>query len=138
MQHILQEDEWGCSIACIAMLTGKSYTNMRNQVQKDFQESTIGLTKGLSYLDCYPYFIDAGYAWQIKYRVHHHNKQVDIWPPMLWAPVHWCEVQVTDSSPGHSILMLQDGTIYDPLTYNKRSLEDYYKVGVVIGLHKVH
>ena len=137
VKHVLQKDDWGCTLATIAMIIGKDYDWVKSEVLQRFHDSNIDFQRrGISYLDSYEFFIEAGLAWQIKYRVRYHNKRRSEWPPKPWAQVHFCEVRVGENSPGHSVVMLESGEVYDPLGGIKR-LEDYYECGVVLGLFSI-
>lgn len=135
-KHVLQKDAWGCSIAAIAMCVGRDYDTVKAEVEM-LIEKEINENRGISHIEVWEWLIGAGYAWQQKYKYHYKNKLRDPWPPPPWAPLHYCEVHVSQGSGGHAVVMLEDGTVLDPLTEAARRLADYHQVNLVMGLWKI-
>ena len=117
------------------MLLGRSYADVRQEIQERFDDIETGTTKGITYLDVSQMLHEGGYWGQLRYKWYFHNKQREVWPPEPWAPLHYCEVVVNNGSGGsHAVVMLEDGSVLDPLTTETRRLSDYEKVNLVIGL----
>lgn len=129
-RHVRQEDPSGCAIASLAMATGRTYAEVRAGFPgRDFVESGISSTRVDEYL------IRAGYALR---KVTHYDPIAEEfrepWPPAPFADIHICEV-VTSRS--HTVIMLRDGTVLDPLTTEPRRLADYARVYYVAGVYNV-
>ena len=134
ISHVLQTDSWGCTFAVIAMLTGRSYASVRDEIRERFNDDNVGATKGITYLDVVHLLIEAGYWTQLKYRWFFNNQEREVWPPAPWAELHYCEVIVKGGSGSHAVVVLADGTVLDPLTKEPRQLADYEKTNLVVGL----
>jgi hypothetical protein len=114
LTHVRQEDMNGCGIACLAMVTGKTY----QQVNADLTCRIGGITDWT----LWTYLADNGYASAWKYPVClYTNQPRDIWPPALWADVHIAQVQ----NGTHFVVVLRDGEVLDPAIATPRRYEDY-------------
>lgn len=130
IKHILQEDPLGCLAATMAMVLNISYL-----------EATI-LFGGRPcsghnyYCDTWDQIlIENGYAIARKWKVRQPgNKERNSWPLKPWTDLHECEVE---TNMIHSVLMLRDGTILDPLTIEPKKLSDYNRVLSIAGLYNV-
>lgn len=132
---IRQKDPYGCALACLAMVTGKAYEEVRAAfVGHDFGVSTRELrTGGISYVAVDGYLSDHGYAVRRLARYDPVlNLHRDPWPVEPFAPVHVCEVI---TSMGHSVVMLADGTVLDPNREEPGRLSDYAAVNYVAGVY---
>jgi hypothetical protein len=125
--HVLQEDAYGCGLACIAMVTGQTY----QAVLADFTYRDHGITDW-SLRD---YLGDKGYAtiWKHPCRMST-NTMRENWPPALWADVHIAQVYLP--AGGHFIVVLRDGTVLDPATTQPRRWEDYPNVGNIGAIYE--
>lgn len=112
-----QEDGNGCGIACLAMLSGHTY----QEVRADFD-----VTLMRSHVDYDQWLTEQGYALARRYRWWKGAERA-AWPPAPWADVHLCEVLVPGFVGGsHMVVMLADGTVLDPLSRESvRRLIDY-------------
>lgn len=127
-----QEDSLGCLGATLAMVLGISY---QEAVQK------FG---GIPPRDGHTYYcdqwdqilIDEGWSIARKWKyTQPGNRERAIWPPEPWADLHECEVDTGMMS--HSVLMLGNGTIIDPLTREPKKLSDYVRVLSIAALFKL-
>ena len=76
-----------------------------------------------------------GWATARKWKhMRHLNRDREIWPVAPWADLHQCEVQTTGN---HSVLMLRDGTVIDPLTPEPKRLSDYKHVYSIAALTRI-
>jgi outer membrane murein-binding lipoprotein Lpp len=62
------------------------------------------------------------------------NQKRDPWPLAPWADLHECEVK---TSMIHSVLLLANGTVMDPLTTEPKRLSDYSEVLSMAALYPV-
>ena len=137
-----QEDTYGCVIAATAMLTKRSYHEMKAYLAEKYGDEAVGDSAnnrylGLTYLDAMTVMNEAGYYCYLKYRWFFNNKEREVWPPAPWAPIHYAEVVVAGGSGGsHAVVMLSDGMVFDPISPTPRRLDSYAKTNLVIGLIK--
>jgi hypothetical protein len=123
-----QEDSRGCCVACIAMVTGKTYQEVKAWFEMDFND------RGTSQHGIEEYLVEHGYTWARKTLYRHNNQQRTPWPPEPFADVHICEVAGTSS---HAVVLLRDGTVLDPLTPEPKRLTDYEKVYYVAAITRL-
>lgn len=130
---VKQEDSHGCGIACLAMVTGKTYTEIRSWFKRpDFSK------EGVTFYEVDHYLTEHGYAVARKWQVtqnEERNKRRDIWPALPFADVHICSVRNEHSQ--HFVVMLADGMVLDPLFNTPRTLADYVEVCNVAAIHRI-
>jgi hypothetical protein len=138
IQWIQQEDEMGCVLACLAMVMGRTYS----QVKTDF---VCFDGRGLCHEDAYEYLADNGFAVAKKFKgrnyVHppadkyNYDKEWRTeWPPAPFAEVHLCLVECHEKAPAHMVVMLGDGRVLDPVSPQPRTLANYHRVCNVAGV----
>ncbi len=130
--HIRQQDENGCMVACLAMVTGQTYEQVRDDALA--MGKTLGTGGGLIEHDLISYLTDRGYAVGRKYKWFGMNVQRDKWPADPFAPVHICAV----NGPGrHGVVLLADGRVFDPMFDEPRQFSDYADVAYMLGVWNV-
>lgn len=134
VQWVGQEEQWGCGCAAVAMLTGRTYQQIKEHVERDQDQD--GMHSGA----WEEVLAEHGYAVAKIYRVSAYpwqNCERDVWPPPPWADLHLAEVVVSGGSRGsHMVVMLADGTVLDPLTPEPRRLANYsavFWVGAIVA-----
>lgn len=122
---VKQEDPNGCWIACCAMISGKTYDEVKSMVKPELieREST-----GVGFYTTFQLLTDLGYACAMKCKGYAPPKERTEWPPQPFGDVHICEVQVKSAPLCHLIVILKDGTILDPATTENRTFADYERV----------
>lgn len=131
ISHVRQLDAHGCIVASLAMVSGRTY----DQVRTDFPD--LDDRDGLDFRHTEDWLFKNGYAWQVVYKYHPPgNSERDPWPIAPWAEVHMCEVTMP-SGNSHSVVMLADGTVLDPLTDQPTRLSDYERVGHIRAIYPV-
>lgn len=96
IRHVRQIDPMGCIIASLAMMSGRTYEDLRPEFP-DLEERG-----GLDFRHTEDWLYRHGYAWQVIYKYHPPgNSERPVWPAPPWADVHMCEVT----------------TIYPPLSF---------------------
>lgn len=110
-----QLDSNGCGIACLAMIVGKSYEEVRSEVR--YYDGS-----GLHDHIIDSYLADNGFAVARKHEVCHWaqekygRKRREKWPPEPFADVHLVMVEsCMEPYRTHYLVMLRDGTTLDPL-----------------------
>ena len=129
-KHVLQQDPLGCLGATMAMVLGITYEAACDLMGGRPRE------KHSFYCDVWDQTLeDNGWAvcrrWVTKQPG---NVKRDPWPLEPWADLHECEVQ---TSMIHSVLLLRDGTVLDPLTPEPKRLSDYNGVLSMAALYNV-
>lgn len=116
----------GCGIACLAMLTGRTYAEARDWVDKShpqlWRESGIGWAA-----------IDHLLAWEGFAVARRHYASGQFSEP--FTPVSLCQVYVTgDLDSSHYVVMLADGSVLDPAFPDKTRMTDYGRVVCVCAV----
>lgn len=149
MVRIQQEHVYGCVIAALAMVMGKSYQEVHDDIQdhtghfeesvwvkgNDFSKQGVSLD-----FDASIYLAHRGYAVQYMWRSDRGtNKPREVWP-IYWVKEHptFCGYLVSVlSNQAHAVAMELDGTVLDPWREGKYTLADYQAVHSMIAVFKV-
>lgn len=123
VRWVAQEDPWGCTLAALAMVLGRTYQDVKAEILADHPERDFS-GKGLNYLDADQFLAAHGYATARMFR-YYISRPRPLWPPDPFGRVHMCEVRCTPTSPGHTVVMLRDGMVLDPLSPEPKRLTDY-------------
>lgn len=130
---VRQEDDYGCAIACIAMVTGRTYKEIDFDFQNDFSKKALYLEKTLEYLGNEGFSI-------IHREIKRWNNINFARREMLkpFAPVHLLRtVDKFDSKSGHLVVMTKKGKILCPSGARDKIIRrDSYAITDVIGLYK--
>jgi hypothetical protein len=147
VRHVSQEDPCGCVVAALAMVTGRSYEEVKAYfIGCDFQ------TEGISHDDAMTYLGDTGYATQRRYwplpywvpdaktfewEMQREGGLVQArrkpWPCAPWAPAHLMGI----NGGRHCVVLLRDGTVLDPNQDAPRRIEDVGHVSYILGVFQV-
>lgn len=134
VQHVRQRDTYGCGVAALAMVTGRSYDEIRDYftaLGKTFE----GAGGGLHELDLEQYLADFGFASAKKYRWRGANMPRETWPVAAFAQAHICSVR--NPNGWHFVVLLADGHVLDPIDETTKTLSTWPEVGYVMGVWKV-
>lgn len=132
LKLIGQEEDYGCTVACLAMLTNRPYWEVRRSFAYDFRE------QGVSHITVDSWLSERGYA--VRRRFHHYSPMKTnhlVWPLPPFADVHLCEVDAGGSRGSHMVLLFRDGTVFDPYGPARRQLTDYPRVYNMAGVYRV-
>ena len=137
MRLVRQRDDWGCGIAVLAMITGRTYVQVRELLDSQDGHGHDGdwSRSGITYISIDRILFAEGFAVQRTYAGWAEMDGTP-WPPEPWAPVHLSQV-VQPSGNGHWVVMDEDGKVLDPLRPGRHSLTDWEKINNVAGLWKV-
>lgn len=135
--YVAQPNGYGCAIACMAMITGRTYDEMESWLLAN------GLTrsrmeKGLHSEMWMQVLGELGFSAVRVYRTHTlTNERRAAWPPAPFAPVHVAVAQVSGGS--HAVVLLADGSVLDPYKRERISLShpDYLEVSSVTGFYRL-
>jgi hypothetical protein len=125
-----------CVPACLAMVTGKTL----NRVIKDIYEhwENEGRYQGLDDDIIDQYLSKNGYAVQRIGHEYEPNKLlIPKWPIKPFAPVHIVDVWSTNPPGMHAVVMLKDGTVYDPSNRRIKDISMYQRIFAITGIWKV-
>jgi hypothetical protein len=134
MKLVLQQDDYGCAIACIAMVTGRTYEDVKQDWRTDVSREGIVTKDILNYLG------DCGFSVIYKKITHYDHKgfgRDEMLRP--FAPVHLLSARhYFDSANSHLVVMDADGGIYCPGGWSQEEILNAYVIDEVIGLYKDH
>ena len=135
MKLVRQKLKYDCGVASLSMATGIIYS----KVKKYFHPHNFS-KDGITNYAIDSFLHDHGFSISniCKYRGFANAKIRKPWPPKPFADIHICQVLVSKLYPmAHFIVMLKDGSVYDPAFSKIRKISDYYKVYNVTGIYKM-
>ena len=127
---IRQRHENGCSIACISMVTGKTYDEIDADFSTDFNQNGLMLDKTIEYLGAHNYSLIHKYITQYGHKDFGKDEMLN-----PFAPKHIVRVQPkADSDYGHVMVMDADGQLFCPDGQTDEEARNSYIVTDVIGI----
>jgi hypothetical protein len=131
VQHVRQKHTKGCVIACLSMVTGIPYDEVALGFHGDRDKEGLGYHA----YDCW--LNQLGYAVLRRFSFYsplHADRTA--WPCEPFADAHL--VEVPSPSGGHALVLLGDGSVFDPNeSPAARRLSDYAKVNWIAGVFRV-
>lgn len=128
--HVRQEDRYGCVLASIAMVLGRSYADVRAELGDPDRGHTKDFWR--------EYLARKGYAIQFFYRYDCVGKsEREHWPMQPWADLHICCVDAGHGDGTHVVVMLRDGTVFDPTRGTPSRLSDYPSVAYMAAIYSL-
>lgn len=131
IEYIAQEEPGGCLVACVAMVTGRSYATIRQLCASSYNN-------GIHEVIADDILGELGFAIVRKYK-HIPRLKTDRldWPLLPFAPAHICLVHATQGA--HAVVMLHTGDVYDPWNASRQNLRhpDYTQIDHITGIFKV-
>jgi hypothetical protein len=147
IRHVRQEDPWGCGPACLAMVTGHNYREVRDwftvfawqNAQKDGRvladdarkavEANDFSRSGITHWEIERYLAEHGYASALRWEEVRTGEARPVWPLPPFAEAHICCVQTV--SGGHFVVWLPDGRVLDPAASETTLHEWGYNGGLI-------
>jgi len=128
-QHVKQKHEFGCAIACMAMVLGKKYDEIAGQFHTDFS------VDGLKHEHITGYVCDHGFALVHKSAGGHGDVKTSnrrmITP---FADIHIVSAQPwADAEMNHCFVLDKRGRIFDPQHDTRPDFREYYYIHSVLG-----
>lgn len=125
-----QEEQFGCAVACIATVLGKTYDEISQTFENDFSVSGINLAQAIEYLG------DAGYSIVHKYVTHYNNREfARKYMLTPFAPIHIVRIMPRfDSANGHLVIMDYEGTLHCPAGIEEKDIHTSYLISDVVGI----
>lgn len=131
MKRIKQEDSKGCGLACLAMVTGESYAEVKRKARNLY-------LCGMLDFNLFQYLYDeVGMFVRLVRKLNYVTDETRRWwPPEPFAELHIAKVvKSVDSTTEHYVVMDSEGKVVDPEDPEvERTLGDYLKVTWVAGL----
>lgn len=129
MELVKQEEECGCVVACLAMVLGKTYWEIREEWANDFTTRGVPFDKMLDYLSDHGHSIVHTKVYSFCHKDFYRN---ELFKP--FAPIHIVHVtHAPDVEHSHVIVMDETGVIFDPAEGNEVK-EKCYQVLEVVGI----
>lgn len=138
ISYVAQPNGYGCAIACVAMIVGKTYDEM----EAWFVEQGLArerMERGLTDHIWREALAVLGYSHVQRFECNAFTNRCDRipWPPEPFAPLHIACIEVATGATGsHAVVMLADGAVLDPAGRHRTSLAhpEYRRVAQVVGV----
>jgi hypothetical protein len=128
---VRQQDDNSCSFACIAMVTGRDYEDVR----KDF--SPVALENGITIQQIIKHLAHHGFSVIFKTVEYYNQKDFardEILKP--FAPVHIVSItRFVDRNFDHVVVMDKKGKLYCPSGSTDEYVRSAYTINSVIGIY---
>jgi hypothetical protein len=138
IDYVAQPNGYGCAIACVAMIVGKTYEAMEAWLLAQGlprSRMELGIWEG-QYMEALDRH-DFVYVRRYRCDAFINGQQRDEWPPKPFAPVHICCADVDGGH--HAFVMLADGRVLDPARPERTAIThpDYKRVDQVLGVWRM-
>jgi hypothetical protein len=125
-----------CVPACLAMVTGKTLKRIIKEIYEHWENE--GRYQGIDDDIVDQYLSKNGYAVQrIPHEYEPNKLLIKKWPVKPFAPIHIVDVWSSNPPGMHAVVMLKDGTIYDPSNRRIKDISMYQRIFAVTGIWKV-
>lgn len=129
---VKQEEKFGCVLACLAMVLGKSYQEVRADFYHDFEKKGFKVETAIGYL------ADKGFQF-IHKEVGFYNR-IDFSKSEMLRPFADCHLvrikQFFDDPNTHLVVMDKNGKIFCPDGATEENIKSSYHIGDVWGIYK--
>ncbi len=135
IQHVVQQERMGCGVACVAMLSGKTYQQVRALFDPDHPKRDF-VNSGLNDLVMPQLLRAAGLAGVITYPYNPlTGERRTEWPLLPAGDAIFC---VQSDQGAHYVVRDKFGVVYDPaLMKTKQSLDRYAEVFYYIEIFPI-
>jgi len=133
MRWVQQEDAEGCGLAVLAMLTDKTYAEVKAEIDSQDGHGHNGdwSQHGITHITLDRYLITQGFYLQRVYA----SFGISEWPPDPWAPRHFAQVTPL-SGNSHFVVMDAEGVVLDPMREGTYRLGDWTTTQNVVGIKR--
>ncbi len=132
IKKVLQEDKFGCGIACMAMVLDKEYSEVLKDFKTDFSSDGITTEQLMNYLG------DKGFSVLLKQITHYNDidfARTEMLKP--FADFHIISVHpYFDAEMYHFVVMDNKGKIYCPSGSSEHDVKSSYAIPCTVGLYK--
>jgi hypothetical protein len=126
IKHVRQQEPFGCAIAVMAMILGKSYAEVKAMLPI---ERGYGNRNGMSNSDYISFLFLHGYVGMTVYACESHTQRKR--EPSEWIkPLAEINIVAAVTENGPHALLWVDGKIYDPNKEGIYSIDDYNVYGI--------
>lgn len=132
IKYVAQLEPGGCLVACVAMVTGRTYAEIREMCVDSYKD-------GIHEFIADNIIYDLGFAIVRRYKHRPRLKRdCDVWPCEPFAPAHFCIVHATQGP--HAVVLNELGIVLDPWDPSRISLANpvYTQIDSVCGVFPVH
>jgi hypothetical protein len=134
IRHVKQEHEFGCMVACIAMVLNRPYDKIWPEFRNDFNKRGIDTSVAGNFI--------CAQGWSMIEQRGQGFSTTQLHNQLLmrpFAPVHIVAVQqfVDDSKHCHAFVMNYRGKIYEPKSPEIKTVE-FYEVRHIMGFWPDH
>lgn len=127
---IYQKNKFGCGIACLAMVSKKSYDNVVQDFINDFNENGLETDTVIEWLG------DNGFSILVKdIRCYNEKDFARAYMFKPFAEVHIVRVRNKVDTMNHLIVMDKKGKLFCPDGTSDEDLRHCYLIDLVIGLY---
>ena len=125
MKYVTQKDKYGCALACMAMIVGITY----NEIKCMWPEK-YGTNEGIADFMQVSFLFNHGYIGHTIYATEAHTqiKRADKQWIKPFAPIHIVST-ITSNGP-HAVVWHNNGDVDDPNNVRVKSIDDYKVVGI--------
>ena len=122
INHIKQEEPFGCVIAVIAMILQKSYQEIKSELPS---ERNYGNKNGMTSDDMITFMWLYGFIGMEFYKCESHTQRMRELDEWLKPIGQYNKVSVINEFGPHAILWLPDGRVFDPNKLGVHKITDY-------------
>ena len=137
VEWVGQDDPKGCAIACVAMLAGTTYQDAKAYFQH--RQPDAG-EKEIAVYDLIEYLKECGWE-PCGYRTFGYSIENGV-SPVDTSPLDGAEATIVVVLPtpqlAHAIVLLPDGTVFDPARIGSYQLSDCPKVECLRGFRRTN
>ena len=132
VKYVEQDEKNGCGIACLAMVLGTTYAEVRKHFETDFEKKGVPFDRLVEYLgECGHQIVKK----EVLNWEHVEFTRQEMLKP--FAPMHIVNVQQQfDSKDRHCVVMDANGKLYCPSGQTQETIQTVYAVHEVAGLWK--
>lgn len=129
VKWVQQQDDYGCGIACCAMISGKSYDETKAETVNLYQG-------GMDFQDLFAYLFEQGYFLRRFDKINLVTDETrKDWPVLPADRCIACVLANRESSLSHFVVV-EKGVVFDPADITIKSLDAYVRVFWVVGITK--
>ena len=129
MNLVKQEEEFGCAVACAAMILNRSYIDVRQDFENDFGKRGVPLNNLIEYIGAHGYS-----AIKKKPLFANHKNSMDAELLKPFAEAHLIEYMPQfDAKDSHVVVMDDGGRMFCP---SGTDVDFGYKIRAVVGFYR--
>lgn len=133
-KHVRQVDEFGCGLACLAMVMNTTYDEVQTMFSI-FNGRGVYTRQVDEFLASYGFAVARYFKRTFLRGNSTRGNKREHWPIKPFAPIHICLVKVKPESKfNHFIIMLDNGIILDPDKEGTHTLDSYHDILHIAGI----